>query len=80
MLDKQMDKITFQQMDQLHSKFLGTGNADTSRQTWLANLEHDMLALYIGQPSLLNYLAVGLNEHPKRLQSQLLRAYATGKK
>jgi splicing factor 3B subunit 5 len=73
-MDRQIDKITFQQMDTLHSKFLGTGNSDTTRHEWLSHLGRDALALYSAHPSLKDYLAIGLNEHPKRLEFMLLQA------
>ena len=63
------DKLrTTQQLEQLQSRYVGTGHADTSRYDWVSNIHRDSYASYIGHPSLLGYMSVGMGECRERLR------------
>jgi hypothetical protein len=73
-MERQLDKAVFQQMDQLHRKNVGTGSPETTRQEFMQNSERDLLAIYLNNPSVLDYVAMGLEEHPKAVRAKLFGA------
>ncbi|CAH2446333.1 U2 snRNP SF3b subcomplex component [Komagataella phaffii CBS 7435] len=57
------DKLKEQQVfDQLKSKHLGLGNADTTRKEWLDNIAKDTYATLVQHNPMLEYLSIGLNK------------------
>ena len=64
-----MERITFNQMDHLHSKFTGTGNADTSEQEWRDSQRRDAIAGILAHQDALTYqtVALGLSVKQRRI-------------
>ena len=59
----QADKLrTQQQLEQLQTRHVGTGHADTTKFEWLSNIHRDSYASYIGHAPLLEYMSIGLGE------------------
>ena len=70
---KQADKLrTQQQLEQLQSRYVGTGHADTTKFEWTSNIHRDSYASYIGHPPLLAYMAVGMGECRERVRSMMI--------
>jgi splicing factor 3B subunit 5 len=64
-----MDPIqTFVQLDQLQSSYLGTGNADTTRQEWFETQQRDTYASFIGHKSMQRFIALAKGESMHRVQ------------
>lgn len=61
-----------QQLEALQSRFIGTGNADTTRFEWTSNIARDSIASYIGHPPMLEYMSIGLGQSREKTRIQLL--------
>ncbi|KAI4098219.1 MAG: hypothetical protein L6R37_006618 [Teloschistes peruensis] len=69
----QADKLrTQQQLEQLQSRYVGTGHADTTKFEWASNIHRDSLASYIGHPPLLAYMSLGLGEPKEKVRAMFL--------
>lgn len=68
-----LERITFNQMDHLHSKYLGTGDADTTAEAFIQNIKKDTIAIILSHQDQLDYQAACLGVHPKRRQIALYR-------
>ena len=69
----QADKLrTQQQLEQLQSRYVGTGHADTTKFEWTSNIHRDSYASYIGHPPLLAYMSVGMGECRERVRSMMI--------
>lgn len=68
----QSDKTREKQMyNALKSKYVGLGDADTTRKEFIGNIRRDTYASLIGHDSILGHLSVGLNK-PKQIVRQEL--------
>lgn len=68
-----MDRINFNsQIEHLHSKYVGTGHADTTKYEWLVHQHRDTYASYIGHANLLSYIAIAENESIARTRFNLM--------
>uniref|UniRef100_A0AAF5I173 Transmembrane protein n=1 Tax=Strongyloides stercoralis TaxID=6248 RepID=A0AAF5I173_STRER len=74
------------QLEHLHSKFVGTGHADSTRWEWLTNQHRDTLSsiigmlsflplihYYLGHQDNLSYVAVAQNKSKARVKFELLK-------
>jgi splicing factor 3B subunit 5 len=61
-----------QQLESLQARFIGTGNADTTKFEWTSNVARDSLASYIGHPTMLEYMSIGLGQPRERTRIQLI--------
>uniref|UniRef100_A0A0N4ZNL8 Splicing factor 3B subunit 5 n=1 Tax=Parastrongyloides trichosuri TaxID=131310 RepID=A0A0N4ZNL8_PARTI len=61
------------QLEHLHSKFVGTGHADSTRWEWLTNQHRDTLSSIIGHQDHLSYVAVAQNKTKARVKFELLK-------
>ncbi|KAL2043239.1 hypothetical protein N7G274_004299 [Stereocaulon virgatum] len=67
------DKLrTQQQLEQLQSRYVGTGHADTTKHEWTSNIHRDSYASYIGHPPLLAYMSVGMGECKERVRAGMI--------
>ncbi|CAG0900751.1 unnamed protein product [Cyprideis torosa] len=60
------------QIEHLHSKYVGTGHADTTKHDWLVQQHRDMYASMLGHFDLLNFVAIAENEAKARIRFNLL--------
>lgn len=57
------DKITFSnQLSHIEHKYIGTGNAETTKWEWANHIQRDTLNSHIQNPSRLNYFAICENK------------------
>jgi len=61
-----------QQLEQLQSRYVGTGHADTTSFEWKSNVARDTYSSMISHPSLLQYTALGLGEPMEKVRCQLI--------
>ncbi|KAK9240347.1 splicing factor 3B, subunit 5 [Lipomyces kononenkoae] len=61
-----------QQLEQLQTRYVGVGHADTTKHEWVSNVHRDSLASYIGHPAMLEHFAVALNEPRERVRLQFV--------
>lgn len=54
------------QMEHVHSKYPGTGSADTTKHEWNVHMARDSLSLLLS-PGLAAYTSVGSNQSVKRM-------------
>ncbi|MCJ1255339.1 hypothetical protein MMC24_003155 [Lignoscripta atroalba] len=67
------DKLrTQQQLEQLQSRYVGTGHADTTKFEWTSNIHRDSYASYVGHPPLLEYMAIGMGEPKERVRAMMI--------
>ncbi|KAK9475740.1 splicing factor 3B subunit 5/RDS3 complex subunit 10 [Lipomyces japonicus] len=67
------DKLRVQQqLEQLQTRYVGVGHADTTKHEWLSNIRRDSYASYIGHPPLLEYYAVALNEPQVKIATEFI--------
>lgn len=59
------------QQELLASKYVGTGNSDTTRWEWNVNIKRDTYSSIIGNHSLAAYQAIGENESIGRIKYNL---------
>jgi len=57
----------------VHSKYVGTGNADTTREEWLHTQHRDTYSLIIGMNSL--YVAAALGEGTARVRHTMIKVH-----
>ncbi|KAK6463742.1 splicing factor 3B subunit 5/RDS3 complex subunit 10 [Scheffersomyces coipomensis] len=68
------DKIREQNdYNRLKAKYIGLGNADTSRQEFLTNIHRDTLASLSHNHQLLLYNSIILNQNPELLRQSLIK-------
>ena len=73
------DKLrTLQHLEQLQSRFVGTGHADTTRHEWTNNIIRDSYASYIGHPPLLAWMALGMGESKEVVRGRMVEAMVRG--
>lgn len=65
-------QLSFAQLEHLQSKYVGTGNADTTPAEWLRTQERDTVAKIVGHHNVLYYMATGAGKHTQRLRYELL--------
>ena len=58
--------------EQLKARYLGTGDADTSKYEFLTNQHRDTYASHLGHYDQLSYMAVAQNESIGRMRLQFL--------
>lgn len=56
----------------MKARYVGLGNADTSRDEFIGNIRRDTYASLIGHDSLLTQLSVGLNQPKKIIQHNMI--------
>jgi splicing factor 3B subunit 5 len=61
-----------QQLEAQQARFIGIGSADTNKFEWMSNMQRDSLASYVGHPSLLQYMSIGLGQPREVTRVQLL--------
>ena len=67
------DKLrTQQQLEQLQSRYVGTGHADTTKFEWTSNIHRDSYASYVGHPPLLEYMAIGMGEPKEKVRAMMI--------
>ncbi|GMG20562.1 unnamed protein product [Ambrosiozyma monospora] len=69
MSDKLRDRQLYEQMK---SKHVGVGNADTTREEFISNMKRDTYATLISHSSLLDHLSVSLNKPKRLLHSEMI--------
>lgn len=73
------DKLrTLQQLESLQAKYVGTGHADTTRHEFTNTIVRDSYASYIGHPSLLGYMSLGLGEAKDVVRGQFIEKMVKG--
>lgn len=71
------DKVReHKQYVQLKSKYLGIGNADTSRAEFLATIHRDTYASMAHHQPLLRYTALAMGENPELLRQEFVKKMA----
>ena len=60
------------QLEHLQQKYVGSGNADTSKWEWGCNIQRDSLASHIGHYSRLKYMALAQNRSVARTRHDML--------
>jgi splicing factor 3B subunit 5 len=63
---KLLERITFNQMDHLHSRFTGTGDADTTAEEWIECQRRDTIHSILDRHDRLLYQAVAKGIHPRQ--------------
>mmetsp|Transcript_53233 Transcript_53233/g.65268 ORF Transcript_53233/g.65268 Transcript_53233/m.65268 type:complete len:91 (+) Transcript_53233:54-326(+) len=61
------------QLEHLQSKYVGTGDADTTKHEWITNQHRDSYASYLGHQSVLHYFSISENESVQRMKYKLLQ-------
>lgn len=61
-----------QKFELLQKRFIGLGNADTTREQWIANVQRDSLTSYIGHPPILEMFSVALGEPPCQVRQRFI--------
>ncbi|KAI3378259.1 hypothetical protein SNEBB_003926 [Seison nebaliae] len=61
------------QLEHLQSKYVGAGNANTSKWEWANNQHRDTNAFIIGYPDLLSFTAITENESKAMVKFNLLK-------
>ena len=56
----------------LKSRYIGTGNPDTTREEWLTNIQRDTLASGVGHYDQLSFFAVASNQSIERTRVEML--------
>lgn len=56
----------------MKGRYVGLGNADTSRDEFIGNIKRDTYASLIGHDSMLTHLSVGLNQPKKIIQNHMI--------
>ena len=59
-------------IQQLQSKYVGTGHADTTKFEWASTQHRDTLASNIGHSDMMSFIAVAQNDAMGRVRYQLL--------
>lgn len=68
------DKVReYKQYVHLKSKYVGIGNADTTREEFLATIHRDTYASMAHHQSMLQYTAVALGRHPHLLRQDFIK-------
>jgi splicing factor 3B subunit 5 len=69
----QADKLRAQQqLEQLQSRYVGTGHADTTKFEWTSNIARDSYASYVGHAPLLEYMAIGMGECKEKVRAMMI--------
>ncbi|KAJ1813064.1 hypothetical protein LPJ56_005288 [Coemansia sp. RSA 2599] len=69
-----MDKFGMHsQTEQLFARHVGTGNADTTRHTWMTNQHRDTLSHIVADNSLATYIAIAEGESVERIRLNMLQ-------
>jgi splicing factor 3B subunit 5 len=61
-----------QQLEQLQSRYVGTGHADTTSFEYKSNVARDTYSSIIAHPALLQYTALGLGEPMRKVRTQMI--------
>jgi splicing factor 3B subunit 5 len=61
-----------QQLEALQVRFIGIGSPDTAKHEWTSNIARDSITSYVGHPSLLQYMSIGLGQPREKTRIQLL--------
>nr|XP_023911232.1 uncharacterized protein LOC112022836 [Quercus suber] len=70
----QADKLrTQQQLEALQNRYIGTGHADMTRDEWTDNIARDSYSSFVGHPSLLYYMSVGMNQPMEITRTRCIR-------
>lgn len=56
----------------MKSRYVGLGNADTSREEFAANIKRDTYGSLIGHDSTLSHLSHGLNKSKRQIHNELI--------
>ncbi|KAL1410598.1 hypothetical protein Q8F55_004615 [Vanrija albida] len=59
-------------LEQLHSRYTGTGHADITKYEWMTHQHRDTLASIVGHPPLLSYIAIADGETRGREKFEVL--------
>jgi hypothetical protein len=65
-----------QQMEVLHSRYLGCGTSDTTKDQWIAHQQADLCASYLGNVDMLVYFSTVENVSLERKRIELLNKLA----
>ncbi|GFZ43540.1 hypothetical protein JCM24511_01260 [Saitozyma sp. JCM 24511] len=60
------------QLEQLHTRYTGTGHPDMTKYEWLQHQHRDTASAIIGHPSLLAYISVADNECQARERFEVI--------
>lgn len=61
-----------QQLEQLQSRYVGTGHADSTGFEWKSNVARDTYSSIISHPALLQYTAIGLGDSMEKVRIQMI--------
>jgi splicing factor 3B subunit 5 len=61
-----------QQLEQLQARYVGTGHADTTKFEWTSNIMRDSYSSYVGHPSLLEHMAIGMGEPREKVRAKMI--------
>merc|ERR1712193_175828 len=61
------------QSQYLHSKYIGTGNAEFTKFDWLLQIHRDSLVSYIGHHTLASYFALAQNDSIGRAKFRFMQ-------
>ncbi|GMK58484.1 hypothetical protein CspeluHIS016_0505160 [Cutaneotrichosporon spelunceum] len=59
-------------LEQLHSRYVGTGHADMTKYEWVTHMHRDTLASIVGHPPLLAYLSIADGECQARERYEVI--------
>lgn len=73
-----MEGVNFSQLEHVHSKYTGTGSADTTREEWLNTINGDAFASFIGHPNLVKYVSIAKGQCSARTKLDHLNVGTSG--
>ncbi|BEJ16658.1 hypothetical protein CspHIS471_0600590 [Cutaneotrichosporon sp. HIS471] len=59
-------------LEQLHSRYVGTGHADMTKYEWVTHMHRDTLSSIVGHPPLLAYLSIADGECQARERYEVI--------
>ncbi|KAK6588249.1 hypothetical protein RS030_6793 [Cryptosporidium xiaoi] len=66
------NKLIYDQLERLHSKYQGTGNVNQTRSEWGDNILRDTASSNISHQSRLSYFAIAENKSKMRISFRML--------
>mmetsp|Transcript_7331 Transcript_7331/g.14996 ORF Transcript_7331/g.14996 Transcript_7331/m.14996 type:complete len:104 (+) Transcript_7331:226-537(+) len=70
------EKNFYAQLEHLQSRYVGTGHPDISRREWMANMNRDSLACYLGHADMVTFFAVAEGSSVVRARFSLVESVA----
>ena len=65
------------QLEQVYKKYQGVGDADTTREEWMADIRRDTLASHLASHSRLLYFATASGKSVARVRAEFLDRLAS---